>query len=185
VGAGRGRGRPLTVTLLVRPRTDADIPPLVAHLSLVHERDGYPVRWPPGGGPDPVTTFVAPPGALAAWVVDDGAGPVGQAVLTPGHDAGSLGWAELTGLPVQHHAVVSRVFTAVTARGQGALRQLLAEAVREAEQRGLLAVLDVLDDHTGARAAYRRLGWRELGRGTFTFRDGTHQPMTYLLQPAG
>jgi len=70
-------------------------------------------------GPDPATTFVAPPGALAAWVVDDGAGPVGQAVLTPGHDAGSLGWAELTGLPLQHHAVVSRVLTAVTARGPG------------------------------------------------------------------
>ena len=62
-------------------------------------------------------------------------------------------------------AMVSRLFVASAARGRGVGAALLEHAVREAHQRGLHPVLDVLATNSAPIAFYERMGWRLLGTG--------------------
>ena len=62
-------------------------------------------------------------------------------------------------------AMVSRLFVTFAARGRGVGAALLEHAVREAHQRGLYPVLDVLATNSAPIAFYERMGWRLLGTG--------------------
>lgn len=143
----------------VRQRSDRDLDECVRALAEVHERDGYPVNWPPSPG-----GWLSPPSLMAAWVAEsDGrvAGHVGLCASEAGDAAPGL-WSARTGTAVEATAVVSRLFVAPWARGHGLGALLMDRAVGEARGRGLHPVLDVVATDTAAAALYERLGWQLL-----------------------
>ncbi|MFE9631017.1 GNAT family N-acetyltransferase [Streptomyces sp. NPDC006463] len=144
----------------MRPRASADLDACAGLLRAVHDRDGYPVNWP-----ERPAEWLTPPTLLAAWVAEtDGriAGHVGLARSGPGDLAPAL-WSGRARVPVERTAVVGRLFASPAARGLGVGARLLARAVREARERGLHPVLDVLAHDTAAVALYEREGWSLLG----------------------
>lgn len=58
--------------------------------------------------------------------------------------------------------MVSRLFVAPKARGQGVGALLIGQAVGEARRRLLHPVLDVVASDTAAAALYERLGWERM-----------------------
>ncbi|MGK5671659.1 GNAT family N-acetyltransferase [Micromonospora sp. URMC 106] len=143
----------------VRQRTDRDLSDCVRVLAEVHERDGYPVNWP-----DFPDTWLTPPSLIASWVAElDGrvAGHIGLSRSNAGDAAPEL-WGARAGVSIDATAVVNRLFVAPSARGHGIGALLMAQAVREAQDRGLHPVLDVVASDTAAAALYERLGWQLL-----------------------
>ncbi|MFJ4005873.1 GNAT family N-acetyltransferase [Streptomyces sp. NPDC090023] len=90
------------------------------------------------------------------------AGHVGLSRSDVGDVAPGL-WSARAGAGSDATAVISRLFVAPAARGHGLGASLMARAVREARDRGLHPVLDVLASDTAAAALYERLGWELLG----------------------
>lgn len=107
-------------------------------LREVHERDGYPDRWPA----DPAA-WLEP--SEAAWVAEADGTLVGHLVLVDREDGF---W-------------VSRLFTRPTARGLGVGEALLKQARAHAGNRPLK--LDVIEHSTAAIALYERTGWTLTG----------------------
>ncbi|MFC8733408.1 GNAT family N-acetyltransferase [Luteimicrobium sp. NPDC057192] len=153
----------------IRPRTDDDAPALIAILTQVHERDGYPAR--------PLNVrreWLWQDAFVGAWVaVDDGV-VVGHVALAdgfagPGVPEGALG--------------ISRLFVAPRATGRGAGAALLDAARVGAGDRPL--GLEVADWSAAARALYERLGWRQVGEGVAEWAgpDGRHPTLTYFVAP--
>lgn len=139
--------------LTVRRRTEDDLEECVRVLAEVHHGDGYPMRWP-----DDPAGFLTRPKISETWVATlDGriVGHIGLAVTTPGDAA-----PKFFGDGV---AMVTRLFVSPAARGHGAGRILLEEAVRAARRLGLDPVLDVESTSSSAIAFYERLGWHLLG----------------------
>ncbi|MET3985411.1 GNAT family N-acetyltransferase [Streptomyces sp. PvR034] len=143
----------------VRDRADRDLDECVRVLAEVHDRDGYPVNWP-----DRPDEWLAQPSLFAAWVAErDGrvVGHIGLSRSGTGDVAPGL-WSGREGVSVERTAVVSRLFVAPSARGHGIGALLMARAVREAHDRGLHPVLDVVASDTAAAALYERMGWELL-----------------------
>ncbi|MEY2227169.1 GNAT family N-acetyltransferase [Streptomyces sp. BF23-19] len=143
----------------VRRRTDADLGACVRALAEVHERDGYPVNWP-----DHPTGWLSRPALLAAWVAELDGRIVGHIGLSRGEpdDAAPALWSSREGVNSTAAAVVGRLFVAPAARGHGIGALLMARAVREARERDLRPVLDVVASDASAVALYERLGWERL-----------------------
>jgi GNAT superfamily N-acetyltransferase len=139
--------------VIIRPRSENDLAECVAILAEVHRRDGYPMVWPrdPAG-------FLAKPGLLGAWVAVVDGRLAGHVALAPA-GAGDAA-AALLG---RDAAVVSRLFVSSAVRGRGTGGALLEHATREAHQRGLHPVLDVLATSSASISWYERMGWRLLG----------------------
>ncbi|MGV4890326.1 GNAT family N-acetyltransferase [Streptomyces viridosporus] len=143
----------------VRQRTDRDLGDCVRVLAEVHEHDGYPVNWPDFPG-----AWLTPPSLIASWVAElDGrpAGHVGLSRSGAGDAAPGL-WSARAGVRIDATAVVNRLFVAPWARGHGIGGLLMAQAVAEAQERGLHPVLDVVASDTAATGLYERLGWQSL-----------------------
>lgn len=85
----------------------------------------------------------------------------GHVCLSPARpgDAAPGVWSGVTGLSPERTAVVSRLFVSPKARGHGIGALLLTETVREARERGLRPVLDVVTSDRSAAALYERQGW--------------------------
>lgn len=114
--------------------------------------------------PDNPVGWLTQPSVLAAWVAEiDGriVGHVGLSRSGAGDAAPAL-WSSRAGVTVERTAVVSRLFVAPAARGHGVGALLMAEAVREARERELHPVLDVVASDRSAAALYERLGWELL-----------------------
>ncbi|MGW5637349.1 GNAT family N-acetyltransferase [Streptomyces sp. NPDC003832] len=128
-------------------------------LAEVHGRDGYPVDWP-----DDPAAWLTPPSDLATWVAETDGRLAGHVRLSRGGpgDAASGVWSALSGTDAAAAAVISRLFVAPSARGQGIGALLVQRAVAAARERGLWPVLDVVASDTAAAALYERLGWRLL-----------------------
>lgn len=128
-------------------------------LAQVHDGDGYPVNWPDRPG-----EWLMEPSQFASWVAELDGRVVGHIGLSCGGagDVAPIHWSRLEGKPVRSTAVVSRLFVSPTARGYGIGALLMAEVVREAQERDLHPVLDVVATDTAAAALYERLGWRLL-----------------------
>lgn len=141
--------------MIIRSRGENELAECVAILAEVHRRDGYPMAWPddPGG-------FLAKPDFLGAWVAVVDGRLAGHVVLAPPRTADVA-----AALLARDAAMVSRLFVASAARGRGVGAALLEHAVREAHQRGLHPVLDVLATNSAPIAFYERMGWRLLGTG--------------------
>ncbi|MEU4678525.1 GNAT family N-acetyltransferase [Micromonospora sp. NPDC023737] len=143
----------------VRQRTDRDLGDCVRVLAGVHERDGYPMNWP-----DLPDAWLTPPTLMASWVAElDGriAGHIGLS-RSDARDAAPGLWAVRAGVSVDGAVVVNRLFVAPSARGLGIGALLMARAVREAQNRGLHPVLDVVASDAAAVDLYERLGWQLL-----------------------
>ncbi len=141
--------------MTVRPRRPQDLPALLPVLQRRHEQQGYPVR------PEAVSPWwLADPTELGSWVAVDAERVVGHVALHPAGGAPLTLWEQATGRGASGLAVVTRLFTDGSAPGSG--RRLLERACAEAGSRDLVPVLQV-DPDSGARAFYRRLGWREVG----------------------
>ncbi len=86
---------------------------------------------------------------------------VGHAILSssiPG-DAAPAEWSRREGAALERTAMLHRLFVDPSARGHGIGALLIAQVVREAQQRGLHALLEVVDSDSAAAALYERLGW--------------------------
>jgi GNAT superfamily N-acetyltransferase len=153
--------------LLVRPRSDDDVPALCEVLAAQAETSGYPIRWPWSG---PVEEFVVRRGeeqAWTAWLTDadspetgDG-GSVGRAVGDA--DGIASGWMAATGAGCEGLACISVLFVDHTCRGAGIGAALLDAATAWIQERGRIPVLDVVTAHREVIDLYRRRGWREAG----------------------
>ncbi|WP_327392769.1 GNAT family N-acetyltransferase [Streptomyces sp. NBC_01186] len=144
---------------LIRDRTEGDLDACAHLLADVHADDGYPVNWPPRPA-----DWLAPAGALGAWVAEWSGQVMGHVTLcpgTPGDVAAGLWSSRAAGAP-ERAAVVSRLFVPPAARGHGLGTLLLTRAVREATGRGLHPVLEVAASDTAATALYERQGWLRL-----------------------
>jgi GNAT superfamily N-acetyltransferase len=167
--------------VLIRPRTDADLPALGQVLVEVHKRDGYPVE----GVDDPIGWLVSDR-LLGAWVAESDGRPVGHVVLSrpsSGDDAVRL-WVEKAGADVSEVAVLGRMFVAPQGRGLKLGRHLTEAATAEARRRGLRAVLDVMAKDVAATHIYEALGWQLLGPITHRFGADRTEPAFAYVSPA-
>jgi GNAT superfamily N-acetyltransferase len=164
----------------IRQRTELDLAECVRILAAVHERDGYPTRWPS----DPAE-WLNPRGLLKAWVTEIDGAVCGHIALVEGVDDPLLLAAMKR--PSDELAAVSRLFADPAVRGNGVGAALLDAVGRFAEehQRGL--VLDVVDDRRSAAIAlYEQLGWRLVGhrRADWATRDGVRLQLRLYVLPA-
>jgi GNAT superfamily N-acetyltransferase len=167
--------------MIVRRRSDEDIPGCVRALELVHALNGYPTRWPANPA-----AWLRPDGCEAAWVVADLQQPdtiIGHACVIRGVDDPVV--ASLTGATPDHLASVSRLFVAPAARGRGLGATLLAALSSWSAERDLHLMLDVVDDGGPAVALYERLGWRLVDQrlSDWVTAQGERLPMRSYLAP--
>ncbi len=166
------------VAVLIRAAGPADLAASVAALALVHEADGYPVRWPA----DPRAWLSVSP-ALGVWVAQDGPEVVGHVALVAARDDVPAALAAAAG--EREIAYVARLFVVPSARGQGLARRLLDTAAGAARAAGLVPALDVVDDGVAAIRLYERAGWRRLGSARADWRMANGEPalVHYYLAP--
>lgn len=160
--------------MVIRNRTDDDVPACVDILRTVHELDGYPVHLP-----ENPESFLVVPDTLGAWVAEDpGDGIVGHVLLRPSAWSAAImeKASAASGLDVEHLAVVARLLVAPWARRRGVGRALLDAAASGALELGRQPVLDVVQGpgrgHAAAIELYERAGWRRAGTVTGTFSNG-------------
>jgi GNAT superfamily N-acetyltransferase len=146
------------VSLLVRPRTPADLPRLAAVLAAQQPTSRYPLRWPL---PFPVEEFLVREGQEAAWVAEHDGRVVGHVAVGRPRPAEAAGFEAAAGTAAL--ACVAVLFVYAGLRGLGVGGRLLDTAVAWAAERELLPVLDVVPAHGPAVAFYRRRGWRQVG----------------------
>ena len=167
--------------MLIRARSDADVPAAVALMRRTHEQDGYPRYW--RARPE---RFLVARHETAAWVAEHEGLLVGHVAL---HDAAgdpTLDAAQRrTGLPAERLAVVARLLVSPDARRLGVGRALLDAATEHAHAQGRRPVLDVIQVDRGPVSLYERAGWERLEPLTLPVED--HPPLllwVYLGPPA-
>lgn len=136
--------RSIAARVSVRPRTDADLPGLVAALAEVHRVDAYPA---------------SPRLVSAAWLCEDPRpGDRSWVALVDGLVVGQVTLADLgDGWEVR------RLFVAPAGRGRGAAAALMGAAESHARTSGRPARLEVVHLGRDAIALYERRGWRRTG----------------------
>lgn len=140
----------VVLPIAIRPRTSADIAECIEILKTVHEHDDYPRRWP-----DDPAAWLSPNGLFGAWVAVRGS-------AIEGHVATGHLEDELAGVTAPA-GEVKRLFVRPAARGAGVGAALLQHAQHDCRERGLPAVLRVLDGQAAAMALYERAGWTRTG----------------------
>ena len=154
--------------MAVRVRASTDLERLCDLVRLVHAADGYPVFLQ-----DDVCSFIVTDNCLAAWVCELDSAVVGHVAL---HTVWSDEVAHLAASSLRRPrntlASVSRLFVDPARRRHGVGAQLLEVATREAHDRALWPVLDVVTTYAAAVALYERLGWTRLGTIALPMPDG-------------
>jgi len=152
--------------LVIRPRTEADVPALTEVLAAQQPLTRYPMRWPL---PFPVEQFVVRDVDLAAWTAELDGRPVGHVavqcadeVFTPRLLAQH--WERGHGLPVERLGVLGTLFVDPGVRRMGLGRQLHDTAVDWLRDHDLAPCLDVVPIHAAALEMYAGIGWREVAR---------------------
>jgi GNAT superfamily N-acetyltransferase len=161
--------------MAIRIRADGDLPACVAVLRAVHERNGYPGRWPA----DPAG-WLTPDNQVGAWVAEQDGQIAGHVGLVRG-----MPQLLLDGYFSEDLGGIVRLYVDPAARRGGLARALLDVATGCARDRGLQPVLDVVDDAAGAIALYERAGWRFTGTqpAWWTNPDGSRPTIRYYLGP--
>ncbi len=161
-------------------RGEEDLDACVGLAEIVHRVDGYP-KYLPGS----LREFLAPDGALAAWVAVVGSAVVGHVALhsRTSPEAGELA-TQVTGQTAERLGFIARLLVSPQSRRRGIGRALLDVAAAEAVGHGLLPVLDVVTEHHAAIALYERCDWIRIGRVTARFRDGGElEEFVYVAPP--
>jgi GNAT superfamily N-acetyltransferase len=161
---------PIWSTVVIRPRSDADLALCERLARGVHAVDGYPPYLPDGD----LYGFLVSPDALGAWVAEEGDEIIGHVALHARSSDPVMALASdaLTVAP-EHLGVVARLLVDPEARGQGIGRSLLASATRHALDRGLWPILDVVSRFQMAISLYESSGWVRIGQVMFRLPDGT------------
>jgi ribosomal-protein-alanine N-acetyltransferase len=142
------------VSLLIRPRTDADLAALVEILAESHRIDGYPL----------MAEHIS-----ADWLTEKG-DPAWVAEL----DGAIVGHAALSGNP-GGELELARLFVSGSARGHGVADTLVDAAERHAATVHSTLVLEVLGHNTAAIRLYERRGWLRTSSAPVTW-FGTRGP---------
>ena len=134
------------MSLVIRPRADADLPALGRALVEQQPASRYPHRDPL---PMPAEDFVARPGALATWTAELDGEPVGHVAVLPvrpdGHEPELARlWSAGHGLPTERLGEIGVYFTSTAARGRGVGSALMRTALDDLAERGLAPCLDVV-----------------------------------------
>jgi len=148
---------------------------------MVHEIDGYPMRWP--ADPEAWLTGRA---AYGAWVTESAVGLSGHVALHEiGDEACQPAWATATGRRPQQLAEVTRLFVAPTARGLGLGRRLLDQATQTAHSLEAWPVLGVVaDGRESAACLYLASGWHLVDRAPWSPGDGRELTLNCWVGPA-
>lgn len=153
---------------LVRTRTDADLDECERLAEAVLHGDGYPPYLP-----GDLRSFLAAPGALAAWVAEEDRRIVGHVAL---HQQSSMPVMALacarTARSADDLVVVARLLVSPTARRRGIGRSLLHTAATAALAEDRWPILDVVPHLTAARWLYERSGWTCAGTVTVPLPNG-------------
>lgn len=166
------------MSVVIRPRTEEDIPALADVLVRVHTQNGYPVE----GVSDP-EGWLRSDRMLGAWVAVQDGRPVGQVMLTEPteHDAAAAMLAERHRLLPAEIAVLCRLFIDPDARGHGLARRLISAAVDGVKAANRCLVLDVMKKDLSAIHIYRCTGWVELGTFLYEFSGGEVPAIAFHL----
>ncbi len=154
------------MALIIRPRTEADLPALTQVLAAQQSATRYPMRWPL---PFPIEQFVVRDVDLAGWTAELDGRPVGH-VAVQGVDEVftprllSAPWEQAHGRPAEGLGVMGTLFVDPGVRRQGLGRRLHDTAVEWLRERDLAPCLDVVPIHAAAVEMYAGLGWVEVGR---------------------
>ena len=156
--------------MILRPLRSSDLPQLATLSQAVHRRDGYPPHLPE----DEIPSYVASDEAIMAWVAIDNSQVVGHVALHPAAAADGLEVAVTQlGRPPSDFGVTARLIVDPAVRRAGIGRQLLDQATTECRDRGLVPILDVVDQFDPAIELYERAGWRRLGFVEVELADST------------
>jgi GNAT superfamily N-acetyltransferase len=156
--------------MVIRPRTGDDNDALVALLTDVQRRDGYPPLVPT----DKVGVFLLDHSALAAWVAEIDGEIVGHvAVHERSLDETMAAASSALGVREDELGVVARLFVGPAGRGHGIGEALLTTATDEARAQGRVPILDTWQQLTNAIALYERCGWHRLAAPSAVIGDET------------
>lgn len=148
--------------MLIRPRTDDDLPALEQILEDSQPHTGYPSTWPLTRMTS--RQFIAREGEVGAWVAVDEGRVVGHAAVTHPDptDELTVHWVADTGRPTDELGLIGAVFIDHRLIGRGLGGALLDHCVAWVRARGWTPILDVLDEQATAKAIYQRRGWRSI-----------------------
>ncbi|WP_067472402.1 GNAT family N-acetyltransferase [Nocardia amamiensis] len=165
------------MSVIIRPRTAADLHGCAAALRQVHEVDRYPDTWPT----DPMA-WLSPSKLIAARVAEQAGRVVGHVGLGT---SGEPPWAVHRAVGTLAVAWVIRLYVIPSARRAGVGSQLLAASVRMAASRGQCAALTVESRGAAAIALYERSGWRRVRSAPGDWHTGEEQAawMHYYVSP--
>lgn len=148
--------------LVIRPRSEADLPALTALLAAQQSVTRYPMRWPL---PFPIEQFVVRASDLAGWTAELDGVPVGHVAAQSAADDVLLPhWSAGHGLPLERLGVVGTLFVDPGVRRQGLGRRLHDTAVDWLRTHDRAPCLDVAPVHAAALEMYAAIGWREVAR---------------------
>jgi GNAT superfamily N-acetyltransferase len=165
----------------IRERTDDDREACVAMALEIHHLDRYPIFLP-----DDLWSFLSHPSAIGRWVAESEGHIVGHVALHASSMPGVVAVAsEALGLAPDRLGVVARLMVSPSARRLGLGQTLLEWATREALERDLYPVLDVVTDHTAGIALYERAGWTKAGVVTSELSTGQSFEEIVYLSPMG
>ncbi len=151
--------------VLIRDRTQVDVPACVKLLEAVHLANRYPTRWPV----DPCA-WLSPSRLLAALVATEGNKIVGHVAVT-GVEPKERRRMELT-----------RLFVCPEHRRHGVGATLVDAVLHFARQHRSDLALVVVDDRSGTLTFYERQGWRLTGRSPAGWRlpDGSRPSLAHF-----
>ncbi|MGP3999582.1 GNAT family N-acetyltransferase [Streptomyces sp. 8N706] len=165
--------------VIIRTRTDEDLPAAAAGLVTVHAADGYPVE----GVEDP-QGWLSPPELLEAWVAEMAGQVVGHvAVSRPqGEEAVSL-YLKQAQVSEGQVVVLARLFVLPQARRKAVGEGLAREAASYARRRKLALVGDVMTKDAAAIRLYERLGCQIIGSTIHTYGEGQQTSALCFVAP--
>jgi GNAT superfamily N-acetyltransferase len=134
-------------SIIVRPRTDTDLPACIAAVQAVHSADRYPSTLP-----DDVAAWLTPPEFVCAWVAVPDSTIVGHVSLGSVADEADV-------LEIQ------RLFVVPSARRCGIGKMLLDTASMYAKLQGFRPMIEVTSDREAAIRLYEANGWQRVFTG--------------------
>jgi GNAT superfamily N-acetyltransferase len=167
--------------VVIRRRSDSDLPQLAQVLVRVHAADGYPVE----GVADP-QAWLTPPREVAAWTALLPGQPIGQISLTRAadDDDAAILWQRATGGDIGKLVIPVRLFIDPPHRRLGAGAQLMLAAHSYSTIHSLAMAFDVMLKDQAAIQLYEAVGCRRIGIVEPHHSYGMVEPAAVYVAPA-